>query len=117
MPEDLHRNARMHVEGCQQRATGLTGTVPGDPWHISLDDTTIEAAVEVVWLDWRATASNEDQSGLNPCISRLLAAAGADPKARAASAERRNPPRVRERGHPPGAAILEAEQDHRQGRL
>jgi hypothetical protein len=26
------------------------------------------------------------------------------------------PPRVRERGHPPGAAIVEAEQDHRQGR-
>jgi hypothetical protein len=27
------------------------------------------------------------------------------------------PPCVRERGHPPGAAIIEAEQDRRQGRL
>jgi len=34
----------------------------------------------------------------------------------AASAEYPNPPRVRERGHPPGAVIVEAEQDHRQGR-
>ena len=27
------------------------------------------------------------------------------------------PPRVRERGHPPGEVIVETEQDHRQGRL
>jgi hypothetical protein len=34
-----------------------------------------------------------------------------------APAERRTSPRVRERGHPRGAAIVEAEQDRRQGRL
>jgi hypothetical protein len=34
-----------------------------------------------------------------------------------APAERRNPPRVREHSHPLGAAIVEAEQDHHQGRL
>ncbi len=27
------------------------------------------------------------------------------------------PPRVRERGHPPGGTIVEAEQDHRQRRV
>ena len=42
----------------------------------------------------------------------LMAAAEARPQA-ARRAERRNPPRVREWGHPPAAAIIEAKQDHR----
>jgi hypothetical protein len=42
---------------------------------------------------------------------------GTDPDQLAALAKRRRPPRVRGQGHPPGAVIVEAEQDHRQGRL
>jgi hypothetical protein len=42
---------------------------------------------------------------------------GTDPGQLAAPAGRRNPPRVREQGHPPGRVIVEAEQDHPQGRL
>jgi hypothetical protein len=45
------------------------------------------------------------------------AAAEARPRQLAVLSERRNPPRARERDHPPGAATIEAEQDHRQGRL
>jgi hypothetical protein len=48
-------------------------------------------------------------------LARRRTAADAEARASrqlAALGERRNPPRERERGHPPGAAIVEAEHDH-----
>ncbi len=63
MPEDLHRDARMHVEGGQQRAAGLAGTVPGDPRHVSLDETAIEAAIEAAGLHRHAAANLRSDRG------------------------------------------------------
>ena len=40
---------------------------------LSLDDTAIEAAIEVAGFHRRATASSEDQPGLNPRVFRSLA--------------------------------------------
>ena len=72
VPKDLHRNARMHVEGCQQRTTGLAGAVPGDPRHARPGNTALEAAVEVAGFHWRAVAGCEDQIGFDPPAAGLL---------------------------------------------
>src|SRR5579862_8947121 len=66
VPEDLHRYARMHVEGGQQRTACLAGAVDRDPRHLGLDDAAIEAAVEVSRLQCRAVTGGEHQAGVDP---------------------------------------------------
>jgi hypothetical protein len=47
MPQDLHREARMHVERSQQRAACLAGAVHGDRGDLSDGNASGETAVEV----------------------------------------------------------------------
>ena len=54
---------------------------------------------------------------LQPAHLSAKPTAAARPHTRPRTAQRCNPPRVRERGYLPGAAIVQAEQDHGQGRL
>ena len=66
MPQDAHRDARVDIEGGQQRGAGLAGAMHGDPRHVGGGDATVEAAAEVPWLEGRAIPGSEHQAGINP---------------------------------------------------
>jgi len=69
-------------------------------------------------LAYTAESGRDAPAGTRRTTRRPLALVR-KPTAAAAEAQTpgRSPPRVREQGHPPGAVIVEAEQDRRQGRL
>ena len=69
VPQDLHREARVHVERGQQRAACLAGPVHGDRGNLGGGDTPGEAAVEVPRLNRSAVTSREHQAGFDPGLT------------------------------------------------
>jgi hypothetical protein len=66
MPQDLHGDPGMNLQGGQERSARPARVVHGDPWHLRFGDTAVEAAGEVAWLDRCAVAGGEDQAGAGP---------------------------------------------------
>jgi hypothetical protein len=60
-PQDLHSNARVHVERRKQQAAGAAGVMDTDTPDASLGATQIEAATNCAWLDRSAGAGGEHQ--------------------------------------------------------
>ena len=72
VPQNLHRDARVHVEGGKQRSACLPCAVHGDLGDFRPGDTAVKAAAEVARLDRCAVPGGENQAGVNPGISRVF---------------------------------------------